>query len=64
MLEQAAVQMCARKISAVAGDARAAIDVCRRAVESVETDSRHQLLLQPTVCKWLSVDLCTDYLGM
>lgn len=43
VVESAAVQMCARKISAVAGDARAAIDVCRRAVEAVEADCRRQL---------------------
>lgn len=31
-----AVELCARKISAVSGDARRALDVCRRAVEMVE----------------------------
>ena len=46
MIESNAVQMCARKISAVAGDARAAIDVCRRAVEAVEADCRKQLRLE------------------
>jgi len=48
MIEAVAVQMCARKISAVAGDARAAIEVCRRAVEAVETDCRQQLRLKAT----------------
>ncbi|KAJ1956944.1 Origin recognition complex, subunit 1 [Dipsacomyces acuminosporus] len=33
-----AVELCARKISAVSGDARRALDVCRRAVEMVEAD--------------------------
>ncbi|KAJ2659569.1 Origin recognition complex, subunit 1 [Coemansia sp. RSA 1200] len=33
-----AVELCARKISAVSGDARRALDVCRRAVEIVEAD--------------------------
>jgi len=37
--------MCARKISAVAGDARTALDVCRRAVEAIESDTRRQLKL-------------------
>ncbi|PVU86017.1 hypothetical protein BB561_006835, partial [Smittium simulii] len=33
-----AVQLCARKISAVSGDARRALDACRRAVEIVESE--------------------------
>ncbi|PIA17903.1 P-loop containing nucleoside triphosphate hydrolase protein, partial [Coemansia reversa NRRL 1564] len=33
-----AIELCARKISAVSGDARRALDVCRRAVEMVETE--------------------------
>ncbi|KAJ1848002.1 Origin recognition complex, subunit 1, partial [Coemansia sp. RSA 2703] len=33
-----AVELCARKISAVSGDARRALDVCRRAVEIVEAE--------------------------
>jgi len=45
VLESSAVQMCARKIAAVAGDARTALDVCRRAVEAVESDTRRQLKL-------------------
>ncbi|KAJ2308584.1 Origin recognition complex, subunit 1 [Coemansia sp. RSA 2706] len=36
-----AVELCARKISAVSGDARRALDVCRRAVELVELQWRH-----------------------
>ncbi|KAJ2807708.1 Origin recognition complex, subunit 1 [Coemansia guatemalensis] len=33
-----AIELCARKISAVSGDARRALDVCRRAVEMVEAE--------------------------
>ncbi|KAJ2851337.1 Origin recognition complex, subunit 1 [Coemansia brasiliensis] len=36
-----AIELCARKISAVSGDARRALDVCRRAVEMVEQDQLH-----------------------
>ncbi|KAJ2769306.1 Origin recognition complex, subunit 1, partial [Coemansia nantahalensis] len=35
-----AVELCARKISAVSGDARRALDVCRRAVEMVEAEAQ------------------------
>ncbi|KAJ8377377.1 hypothetical protein AAFF_G00261060 [Aldrovandia affinis] len=40
VLDAAAVQFCARKVSAVSGDARKALDICRRAVEIVESDAR------------------------
>ncbi|XP_029284230.1 cell division control protein 6 homolog [Cottoperca gobio] len=40
VLDAAAVQFCARKVSAVSGDARKALDICRRAVEVVESDER------------------------
>ncbi|XP_061536388.1 cell division control protein 6 homolog [Phycodurus eques] len=40
MLDAAAVQFCARKVSAVSGDARKALDICRRAVEIVESEHR------------------------
>ncbi|XP_029383826.1 cell division control protein 6 homolog [Echeneis naucrates] len=40
LLNAAAVQFCARKVSAVSGDARKALDICRRAVEMVESDER------------------------
>uniref|UniRef100_A0A3P8VSJ3 Cell division cycle 6 homolog (S. cerevisiae) n=1 Tax=Cynoglossus semilaevis TaxID=244447 RepID=A0A3P8VSJ3_CYNSE len=40
ILEASAVQFCARKVSAVSGDARKALDICRRAVEMVESDQR------------------------
>ncbi|KAJ2355849.1 Origin recognition complex, subunit 1 [Coemansia sp. RSA 2618] len=35
-----AIELCARKISAVSGDARRALDVCRRAVEIAEHEGR------------------------
>lgn len=34
--ESDAIEMCARKVAAVSGDARRALDICRRAVEIVE----------------------------
>ncbi|KAJ2384049.1 Origin recognition complex, subunit 1 [Coemansia sp. RSA 2611] len=37
-----AIELCARKISAVSGDARRALDVCRRAVEIVEAESARE----------------------
>ncbi|KAM8842151.1 cell division control protein 6 homolog [Synchiropus picturatus] len=40
ILDASAVQFCARKVSAVSGDARKALDICRRAVEIVESDQR------------------------
>ncbi|XP_051532669.1 cell division control protein 6 homolog [Myxocyprinus asiaticus] len=40
VLDAAAVQFCARKVSAVSGDARKALDICRRAVEIVEASDR------------------------
>ncbi|KAJ1135649.1 hypothetical protein NDU88_002087 [Pleurodeles waltl] len=52
VLDNAAIQFCARKVSAVSGDARKALDVCRRAVEIVESDVRSQTLLKPLAeCK-------------
>ncbi|KAF1548612.1 hypothetical protein FQV20_0016504, partial [Eudyptula albosignata] len=47
ILDDAALQFCARKVSAVSGDARKALDVCRRAVEVVELEVRSQTLLKP-----------------
>ncbi|KAG8446730.1 hypothetical protein GDO86_014260 [Hymenochirus boettgeri] len=47
VLDNAAIQFCARKISAVSGDARKALDICRRAVEIVEADVRAQTVLKP-----------------
>ncbi|KAM9362699.1 cell division control protein 6 homolog [Symphorus nematophorus] len=40
IMDASAVQFCARKVSAVSGDARKALDICRRAVEVVESDER------------------------
>uniref|UniRef100_A0A7N6BRQ7 Cell division control protein n=1 Tax=Anabas testudineus TaxID=64144 RepID=A0A7N6BRQ7_ANATE len=40
IVDTSAVQFCARKVSAVSGDARKALDICRRAVEIVESDER------------------------
>ncbi|NXM04407.1 CDC6 protein, partial [Tyrannus savana] len=47
VLDAAALQFCARKVSAVSGDARKALDICRRAVEVVELEVRGQTLLKP-----------------
>lgn len=46
VMDSTAIQFCARKISAVAGDMRKALDVCRRAVELVETDVKGQSVLK------------------
>ncbi|NWU99771.1 CDC6 protein, partial [Upupa epops] len=47
VLDAAALQFCARKVSAVSGDARKALDICRRAVEVVELEVKSQTLLKP-----------------
>ncbi|XP_036401435.1 cell division control protein 6 homolog [Megalops cyprinoides] len=47
VLDAAAVQFCARKVSAVSGDARKVLDICRRAVEMVESDVRSKKALSP-----------------
>ncbi|XP_029204190.2 cell division control protein 6 homolog isoform X1 [Acropora millepora] len=47
VLDTSAVQFCARKVSAMAGDMRKALDICRRAVEVVESGERKQQILQP-----------------
>ncbi|XP_063815850.1 cell division control protein 6 homolog [Pseudophryne corroboree] len=47
VLDNAAIQFCARKVSAVSGDARKALDICRRAVEIVESDVRSQTVVKP-----------------
>jgi len=47
ILDAAAVQFCARKVSAMAGDMRKALDICRRAVEVLESGERKQQVLQP-----------------
>ncbi|KAM6175591.1 cell division control protein 6 homolog isoform 2-T2 [Erethizon dorsatum] len=47
VLDSAAIQFCARKVSAVSGDVRKALDVCRRAIEIVESDVKSQTILKP-----------------
>lgn len=47
VVDPMAVQLCARKVAAVAGDVRKALDVCRRAVEIVQADVRSQSILKP-----------------
>ncbi|XP_067869104.1 cell division control protein 6 homolog [Heterodontus francisci] len=49
VLDAVAVQFCARKVSAVSGDARKALDVCRRAVEIVESNIRGQAAPKPVM---------------
>ncbi|ESO99244.1 hypothetical protein LOTGIDRAFT_176503, partial [Lottia gigantea] len=46
VMEASAIQFCARKVSAVAGDMRKALDVCRRSVELVEAEIRGQQILK------------------
>ena len=48
VMDSTAIQFCARKISAVAGDMRKALDVCRRAVEMVANDVNCQRVLKST----------------
>ena len=48
IVDPMAVQFCARKVAAVAGDIRKALDVCRRAVEIVENDVCRQTVLKTT----------------
>ena len=47
VVDPMAIQLCARKVAAVAGDVRKALDVCRRAVEIVQADVRMQTVLKP-----------------
>ncbi|XP_025022601.1 cell division control protein 6 homolog isoform X2 [Python bivittatus] len=46
VLDNAAIQFCARKVSAFSGDARKALDICRRAIEIVESDVKRQTILK------------------
>lgn len=45
IFEPKAIQFCAAKVAAMAGDVRVALDICRRAVETVEAEVRHQKLV-------------------
>lgn len=38
MIDDKAIQLCARKVSAASGDLRMALDICRRAIELVESE--------------------------
>ncbi|XP_029913437.1 cell division control protein 6 homolog [Myripristis murdjan] len=51
ILDASAVQFCARKVSAVSGDARKALDICRRAVEMVESDERKNAAAETKVSR-------------
>ncbi|MBZ3886856.1 Cell division control protein 6-like protein, partial [Sciurus carolinensis] len=65
VLDNAAVQFCARKISAVSGDVRKALDVCRRAIEIVESDVKSQTILKPlSECKSSSQSLVPKRVGL
>ena len=45
VLDNNAIQFCARKVAAVAGDMRKALDICRRAIEMVESEVKKQQVL-------------------
>ncbi|XP_016057737.1 PREDICTED: cell division control protein 6 homolog isoform X2 [Miniopterus natalensis] len=65
ILDNAAIQFCARKVSAVSGDVRKALDVCRRAIEIVESDVRSQTILKPlSECKSSSESLVPKRVGL
>ncbi|XP_070843432.1 cell division control protein 6 homolog [Chaetodon trifascialis] len=57
IMDASAVQFCARKVSAVSGDARKALDICRRAVEVVESDERKKASDQQAETKASRVSL-------
>lgn len=44
-----AIQLCARRVSAVSGDARRALDICRQAVEIVERQAKERKGEKPLV---------------
>ncbi|XP_007940260.1 cell division control protein 6 homolog [Orycteropus afer afer] len=65
VLDNAAIQFCARKVSAVSGDVRKALDVCRRAIEIVESDVKSQTILKPlSECKSSSEALVPKRVGL
>lgn len=57
LLDASAVMFCARKVSAVSGDARKALDICRRAVEIVESDERKKAAVTKSEAKASSVSV-------
>ncbi|XP_062967989.1 cell division control protein 6 homolog [Cynocephalus volans] len=65
VLDNAAIQFCARKVSAVSGDVRKALDICRRAIEIVESDVKSQTILKPlSDCKSPSESLVHKRVGL
>ncbi|XP_032946188.1 cell division control protein 6 homolog isoform X2 [Rhinolophus ferrumequinum] len=65
VLDNTAIQFCARKVSAVSGDVRKALDVCRRAIEIVESDVKSQTILKPlSECKSPSESLVPKRVGL
>ncbi|XP_059236974.1 cell division control protein 6 homolog isoform X2 [Mustela nigripes] len=65
VLDNAAIQFCARKVSALSGDVRKALDVCRRAIEIVESDVKSQTVLKPlSECKSPSESLVPKQVGL
>ncbi|XP_027481333.1 cell division control protein 6 homolog isoform X2 [Zalophus californianus] len=65
VLDNAAIQFCARKVSALSGDVRKALDVCRRAIEIVESDVKSQTVLKPlSECKSPSESLVPKRVGL
>uniref|UniRef100_A0A9L0RIF9 Cell division control protein n=1 Tax=Equus caballus TaxID=9796 RepID=A0A9L0RIF9_HORSE len=65
VVDDAAIQFCARKVSAVSGDVRKALDVCRRAIEIVESDVKSQTILKPlSECKSPSESLVPKQVGL
>uniref|UniRef100_A0A3B5M4W6 Cell division cycle 6 homolog (S. cerevisiae) n=1 Tax=Xiphophorus couchianus TaxID=32473 RepID=A0A3B5M4W6_9TELE len=59
LLDASAVQFCARKVSAVSGDARKALDICRRAVEIAEADERQKASVKGKVPGVIRVNFVT-----
>ncbi|XP_019661199.1 cell division control protein 6 homolog isoform X2 [Ailuropoda melanoleuca] len=65
VLDNAAIQFCARKVSALSGDVRKALDVCRRAIEIVESDVKSQTVLKPlSECRLPSESLVPKRVGL
>ncbi|KAM6164734.1 cell division control protein 6 homolog [Rhynchocyon petersi] len=65
VVDNAAIQFCARKVSAVSGDVRKALDVCRQAIEIVESSVKSQTILKPlSECKSSSEALVPKRVGL